>query len=121
MKFWGVGGGGGSSLLMDWHPIQGRVITLLVSSCCGNWNKLPLRKGGRSHLAQAQTTLFILSSLHFFFISAFFLYLINFSGFSNELKKQKVCGMKAVKNILYFDKSLYKSKSHPYLQNKIKT
>ena len=106
---------------MDWHPIQGRVITLLVSSCCGNWNKLPLRKGGRSHLAQAQTTLFILSSLHFFFISAFFLYLINFSGFSNELKKQKVCGMKAVKNILYFDKSLYKSKSHPYLQNKITT
>lgn len=106
---------------MDWHPIQGRVITLLVSSCCGNRNKLPLGKGGRSHLAQAQTTLFILSSLHFFFISAFFLYLINFSGFSNELKKQKVCGMKAVKNILYFDKSLYKSKSHPYLQNKITT
>ena len=89
---------------MDWHPIQGRVITLLVSSCCGNWNKLPLGKGGRSHLAQTQTTFLSFPPFISFLYLRFFLHLINFSGFSNELKKQKVCGMKAVKNILYSTK-----------------
>ena len=26
-------GGGGGNLGMDWHPIQGRVVVLLVTSC----------------------------------------------------------------------------------------
>ena len=34
MKCWGV------NLAMDWHPIQGGVVTPLVASCHGNSNKL---------------------------------------------------------------------------------
>ena len=27
---------------MDWYPIQGEVMMLLVAPCYGNWNKLQL-------------------------------------------------------------------------------
>ena len=30
------------NLTIDWHPILGGVVTLLVTSCYGNWDKLYL-------------------------------------------------------------------------------
>ena len=30
----------GGYLVMDWHPIQGEVVILLITLCLGNWDKL---------------------------------------------------------------------------------
>ena len=35
-------GWGGGNFTIDWHPLQGGVVILLVTSCLGNWDMFQL-------------------------------------------------------------------------------
>ena len=92
---WGRGG----DLVMDEHPVQGRVVILLVASCYENWDNLHL--GGPIGLSIVQNFYYMYHFTHSEYVSVQWLLFIcfcidvdNFFQITNHT--QTICPLKVI-------------------------